>query len=283
MKFGIVVDSGCDLKELDGQAKEKIDFSRAPLKLDIGDKEFVDDFQLDTRTFMEEMHAYKGKTGSAAPSTDAWYQAFEKSEHIFVVTITGALSGSFASAKVAAKMYLEEHPEKRIHLIDSLSASSEMTLIVRKLCEFIQQKLEFDEIVAKIGEYKKHTKLLFVLESLDNLIKNGRVSKLEGGIAGLLRIKILGCASEKGTLELMHKCRGKKSVYDKAIEEMLAMGYQGGTVILTHCFNPEIAQYMKEKIQEKFPECKFDIMETSGLCSYYAEQSGILIGFETKS
>ena len=280
MKFGIIVDSGCDLKELEGQAKFSIDFTRAPLKLDIGEKEFVDDFTLDTRSFMEEMHAFQGRTGSAAPSTDAWHKAFEKSDDMFVVTITGGLSGSFASAEVAAKMYLEEHPNKRIHVIDSLSASSEITLIVRKLCEFIDQQLEFDEIVAKINQYTKQTKLLFILENLDNMIKNGRASRLQGGLAGLLGIKILGCASEKGTLEVMHKCRGKKTAYDKAIQAMLDVGYQGGDVILTHCFNPENAQYMKDKILEKFPQSRVNLMETSGLCSYYAEQGGILIGFE---
>lgn len=279
MKYGIIVDSGCDLKELEGNAKGWIDFTRAPLKLDIGDKEYIDDVTLDTKSFMEEMHAFKGRTGSAAPSSDAWYQAIDKSDAIFIVTVTGALSGSYSSAKIAVDMYLEEHKDKRIHLIDSKSASSEMTLIVRKLTELIEQGLEFDEIVAAIERYRTHTELLFVLENLDNLVKNGRISKVQGSIAGLLGIKIVGYASEEGTLEVSHKCRGRKTAYDKAVEEMIARGYAGGDVIITHCFNQESAEYLKEQIRNKYPNSHVTLMETSGLCSYYAEQNGMLIGY----
>ena len=112
-----------------------------------------------------------------------------------------------------------------------------MTLYVEKLVEYIEQGLSFEEVSAKIDKYAKNVRLLYVLESLDNLIKNGRVSKLEGGLAGLLGIRILGTASSEGTLELLHKCRGQKKVYDQMLNRMLEDGFDGGRVVISHCLN----------------------------------------------
>jgi len=280
MKYGIVVDSGCDMTGLNPAVMNEIDFTRVPLKLDIGDKVFIDDFDLNIEGFMKEMSAYKGKTGSAAPSPHDWVKAYEKSEYVFALTITGTLSGSYASAKTGLDLFKEQYPDRKIHLIDSKSTGPEMTLIVKKLTEYMSQDMSFEEIVKNIDEYCKSTHLLFVLKSLDNLVKNGRVSKLKGSLAGILGIKILGVASNEGTLELLQKCRGKMTVYDKLIEEMLTRQYSGGRVVIAHCFALDIAEYIASNIKKKFPNCDIEIMNTSGLCSYYAEQGGILIGFE---
>ncbi len=280
MTYGIVVDSGCDLTSLKPEFKHEIDFTRVALKLDIGEKEFIDDFILNTEEFMKEMSAYKGKTGSAAPSPHDWLTAYEKSDHVFAITITGTLSGSYASAKTALDLFKAQYPERKIYLIDSKSAGPEIALIAHKLTEYIHQGMSFEDIVKSIEEYRRSTHLLFVLKSLDNLVKNGRISKLQANLAGVLGIKILGTASDEGTLELLQKCRGKMTAYDKAIEEMLSRGYKGGHVVITHCFALETAEYVSSSIKSKFPDCTVDIIPTSGLCSYYAEQGGILIGFE---
>ena len=280
MKYGIVVDSGCDMINLRDDARNQIDFTRVPLKLDIGEKEFVDNFNLNIEEFMKEMYAYKGKTGSAAPSPNDYMKAYEKSENVFVITITSALSASYSSAKTAKDMFLDHYPERNIHLIDSKSAGPEITLIVRKLTELMNQDLDFEEIITSINDYCKHTHLLYILKSLDNLVKNGRVSRLKASMAGILGIKILGKASEEGTVELLEKCRGKMAVYDKAIEVMLSNNYKGGRVVIAHCFNVEIADYIAASIKKLFPKYDVEIMKTSGLCSYYAEQGGILLGFE---
>lgn len=280
MKYGIVVDSGCDLTSLTPEVIDKIDFTRVALKLDIGDKEFIDDFNLNIEEFMKEMYAYKGKTGSAAPSPQDWVNAYAKSDYVFALTITGALSGSYASAQTAVGLFKEQYPDRKIHLIDSKSTGPEMTLIVRKLSEYMSQGLEFEEIVKRIDEYRQHTHLLFVLKSLDNLVKNGRLSKVQGSIAGILGIKLLGTATAEGNLGLIQKCRGKMTAYDKAIDEMFSRQYNGGKIVIAHCFALDIVEYIASKIREKYPYCDIEAMPTSGLCSYYAEQGGILIGFE---
>lgn len=281
MKYGIVVDSGCDLLSLREEVADKIDFSRAALKLDIGEKEFIDSFDLNIEEFMKEMYSYKGKTGSAAPSPDEWLKAYEKSENVFAITITGTLSASYSSAKIGMELFKERYPNRNIYLIDSKSTGPEMSLIVRKLTEYISEGIEFESICKKIEEYRTHTHLLYVLESLDNLVKNGRVSRLKASMAGILGIKMLRIASEEGTVELLHKCRGKMAVYDKAITEMLDRNYHGGRIVIAHCFANDVANYIVSKIREKYLDSDIDIMKTSGLCSYYAEKGGLLIGFES--
>lgn len=280
MKYGIVVDSACDLTSLEKKATHKIDFTRVALKLDIGDQEFIDDSNLDVQDFMKAMYAYKGKTGSAAPSPQDWINAYEKSEYIFAITITSALSGSYASAKTALDMFKEQYPNRKIHLIDSKSTGPEMTLIVRKLTEYMSQDMAFEDIVKNIDAYCQRTNLLFVLRSLDNLVKNGRISKLTGNIAGILGIKLLGTATQTGDLGVVQKCRGKMTAYNQLIEEMLTRQYNGGKVTIAHCFALDTAEYIASNLKEKFPNCDIEIMPTGGLCSYYSEQGGVLVGFE---
>lgn len=281
MKYGIVVDSACDLTGLEEKTTPKIDFTRVALKLDIGEQEFIDDFNLDIQEFMNAMYAYKGKTGSAAPSPQDWINAFEKSEYIFAITITGALSGSYASAKTALDLFKEQYPDRKIHLIDSKSTGPGMTLIVHKLTEYMKQDMAFEDIVSNIDAYCKRVNLLFVLKSLDNLVKNGRISKLAGSIAGMLGIKLLGTATPTGDLGVVQKCRGKMTAYNRLVEEMVARGYNGGKATIAHCFAPDTAEYIASCLKEKFPNCDIEIMPTSGLCSYYSEQGGVLVGFES--
>lgn len=282
MKFGIVADSGCDMKHLRDDAPAGIDFTRVALHLDVGGKTFVDDIDLDVTTFMKEMYAYSGKTGSAAPSPDAFFRAYEKSENVFVVTITSALSASYSSSIVAEEMFKAEYPDRKIHVLDSKSTSSEMSLIVRKLTELIDQGLEFEEIASQIDAYSQKTSLLFVLQSLSNLVKNGRVSKLAGGVAGVLGIKALGFANERGEIIVRNKSRGKTKIYDICIADMQELGYKGGRVVVTHCNNMPMVEYVSDKILAMYPDCDIEVLTTSGLCSYYAEEGGVLVGFEVE-
>lgn len=280
MKFAIVVDSGCDLIINSEEIIDDTFMSRAPLKLRVGDNEYVDNNDLDVAKFIEEMHASSEATGSAAPSPQEWYDAYVEADNIFAITLTSALSGSYRSAMAAKDMLEESHPEKKIHVIDSKSAGSGLTLLLRKLQELIHAGKEFDEIVTEINAYQKRTRLLFILESMDNLVKNGRVSPLVGKLAGMLGIKILGQASEEGTLEVLSKSRGKDMVHKKLVKEMIASGYNGGKLIISHCFNKEKAELILEMLKEHFPNIIAEIMPTSGLCSYYAEEKGILLAYE---
>lgn len=229
---------------------------------------------------MQEMTEFSGKTGSAAPSPDEWYNAFLKADCTFALTISGTISGSISSAKAARQLLSEKEPNKKVYIIDTLSAGPEISLLVRKTTELIAQGLPPEEICTRLEQYRKHTHLLFLLESMDNLVKNGRVSKLKGVIAGMLKIKVLGTATDAGTVGLLCKPRGRISMLTKALEEMLVRGFQGGRVIISHCLNEESVEHIRNALLEKFPAYDILITPTSGLCSYYAEQKGLLIGFE---
>ncbi len=279
MTWKIIADSGCDFREMAHLAKDT-QFESVPLTIQVENEIFVDDKQLDIDLMMEKMYASSAASKSACPSPDDYLKSFEGADKIFVVTITGTLSGSNNSAQVAKKIFLEEHPDAQIHVIDSLSAGGEVDLLVTKLNELIQQDLSFDEVVEVISRYQEKTKLLFVLAKVDNLVKNGRLSKLLGTVVGLLNIRMVGEASQTGTLELLQKARGSKKALASAIEELLKAGYKGGRLIIAHRNNEKFCQQFSQLIQEKYPQAQIETIPTSGLCSFYAEEGGILMGYE---
>ena len=280
MKWKIIADSGCDLRKIEQLATDT-QYVNVPLTIQIGDTTYVDDDTLDRDAMMEAMYASSEKTSSACPSSMAYMEAFEGAENVLVVTITGTLSGSYNSAMVAKGIYQEQHPDVNIHVFNSLSAAGEMCLLVEKLNQLIADGHDFQTVVEKGTEYlQQHTRLLFVLARVDNLIKNGRLNKLVGKVVGLLNIRLVGKASDEGTLELLHKPRGQKKAVEAAVSEMLAAGYQGGKVVFSQRNNESICEQIMSRIREQFPEAQAKILPTSGLCSYYAEEEGILFGYE---
>ena len=279
MTWKIVADSGCDYREITDLANQTT-FESVPLTIQIDHEIFVDNAQLDIDSMMEKMYATSSASKSACPSPDDYLRSFEGAENIFVVTITGSLSGSHNSAQLAKKLFLEENPIANIHVIDSLSAGGEVDLIVKKLNDLIKEGLSFEQVVEAITQYQKNTKLLFVLAKVDNLVKNGRLSKLIGAVVGLLNIRMVGEASDTGTLELLQKARGAKKALTAAVDEVLKAGYKGGRIIIAHRNNEKFCQQFTEVIKEKFPAADISFLPTSGLCSFYAEEGGLLMGYE---
>ena len=279
MTWKIIADSGCDYREIADLANDT-SFKSVPLTIQVDSEIFVDDANLDIDDMMEKMYATSTASKSACPSPDNYLRSFEGAENIFVVTITGSLSGSHNSAQLAKKLFLEERPEANIHVIDSLSAGGEVDLIITKLNELIKEGLSFNEIVEAITHYQEKTKLLFVLAKVDNLVKNGRLNKLIGAVVGLLNIRMVGEASETGTLELLQKARGAKKALTAAVDEVLKAGYKGGRIIIAHRNNEKFCQQFTEVIKEKFPAADISFLPTSGLCSFYAEEGGLLLGYE---
>lgn len=279
MTWKIVADSGCDYREITDLANQT-KFESVPLTIQIDHEIFVDNAHLDIDGMMEKMYATSSASKSACPSPDDYLRSFEGAENIFVVTITGTLSGSHNSAQLAKKLFLEENPTANIHVIDSLSAGGEVDLIVRKLNDLIKEGLSFEQVVEAISHYQANTKLLFVLAKVDNLVKNGRLSKLIGAVVGLLNIRMVGEASATGTLELLQKARGAKKALTAAVDEVLKAGYKGGRIIIAHRNNEKFCQQFTEVIKEKFPAADISFLPTSGLCSFYAEEGGLLMGYE---
>ena len=275
MKFKIVTDSSSDLQALDG-----VDFESAPLKIITDEREYVDDENLDVDGMLSDLKAYKGRSRSSCPSSGEYLEAFADGENVFCVTITSGLSGSFNSANAAAKQFKENHPERNIHIIDSLSTGPENALLLEKLRDLILGGKDFDDVKSEITEYHKHTRLIFALESMNNLANNGRVSHLKAKMAGLFGIRAIGRASEEGTLEMICKSRGPVNTITDILSNMIKDGFSGGRVKIHHANNLSAAQMLKAKIAQRFNKAKIDIAHAGGLCSFYAESGGLLVGFE---
>lgn len=277
MKTKIVMDSSSNL-----QAFEGVDYACVPLKIVSGETEFVDDRDLNVDEMVQFLKSYKGKTGTACPGVGEYLDAFGDAEDVYCITITSNLSGSYNSALVAAHTYMEQHPERRVHVFDSLSTGAEMVLMAEKIRDLLTQKLSFDAIVQKVKTYQEKTRLMFCLESLHNLANNGRVSVAVAAMAGILGIRALGKASDVGTLEMVGKVRGEKKVVPELVRHFRELGYHGGKMIIDHCNNLASAAKLKEAIMGLFPSAEVRIGRTGGLCSFYAEQGGMIIGFEVQ-
>ena len=277
MKSKIVMDSSSNLQVFEG-----VDYACVPLKIVAGKKEFVDDRDMDVEEMVRFLKSYKGKTSTSCPGVDDYLEAFGDAEDVYCVTITSNLSGSYNSAMVAARTYLEQHPQRRVHVFDSLSTGAEMVLMAEKIRELLAQKISFETIVQRVKSYQEKTRLMFCLESLHNLANNGRVSAAVAAMAGILGIRALGKASDVGTLEMVGKVRGEKKVIPELVRHFRELGYNGGKMIIDHCSNLAAASKLRETLLSLFPSAEVRIGRTGGLCSFYAEQGGMIIGFEVK-
>lgn len=271
----IVVDSSADPFAWAGA-----EIGCASLKIVTDEKEYVDDQHLNVQEMVQELAAYKGKSGTACPSTEDWLSAFADAEEVYCVAITSNLSGSFNAARLAAEQYREEHPHRKVLVVDSLSAGPELRLIAEKIQGLLDQGATFEEIQEKIAAYQQKTGLLFMLESLKNFANNGRVSPLVAKTVGLLGIRIVGKASDEGTLQPLEKLRGREKALEALLAQLKKHRFNGRKLYIAHSFNPEAAEDLKARIRAAFPSCKATVYALGGLCSFYAEQGGLLVGFE---
>ena len=271
----IVADSSANLMEL-----KTVAFDAAPLKIITAEREFVDNRELDVNEMIRFFKSYKGRSQTSCPNPEDWLAAFGDAQDIFCVTITSGLSGSYNAACIAKDMYESEHPGRRVFVIDSLSAGPELTLIVEELEKMIVEGKPYEEICSYMPEYQKKTGLLFMLESLNNFAANGRVSPAVAKIAGVLGIRIVGRASEAGTLEPTDKSRGEAKSLSAILKHLKESGLKTGKVILAHCLNESAANTLKKMIETDLPGVAVKIGKNLGLCSYYAEKGGLLVGFE---
>lgn len=276
MKKKIVSDSASNMYTLEGA-----DFASVPLIIVTKDKEYVDNAGLDVAKMAEELYTYKGKSGTACPGVGDWLEAFGDAEEVYCVTIISTLSGSYNSAMTAKQQYEEEHPGRKVFVLDSYSAGPEMKLLVEKLNDLILEGKDYESICREITEYKKnHTSLVFCLESLKNLANNGRVSPAVAAITNILGIRMIGNVSKEGQLHPVYKSRGEKKALASIFSCMKEQKYAGGTVVIDHCGNENAAVLLKTLIQSEFADAPVRIEKTTGLCTFYAEKGGLMIGFQ---
>ena len=272
-----IADSACDLKEYPG-----LNFETVPLILSTDDRSFVDDLDLNVHEVLDFFSANKGKSYTSCPATQAWLDAFDGYDEIYVVTITSGLSGTYNGANIAKNLYLSKHPDARICIVDSLATGAGEILLIEKLAELKRIGKSFEEISREILSYRDSLRLFFGLRSLRNLAANGRVNKIVASAIGIMNIRILGTASKTGIIDPIAKCRGDKKVVVTMIDEMKKAGFQGGKVRICHVENEEMAMELENIIQSEFGQVDIRSIPTRGLCSYYAERGGIILGCECR-
>lgn len=276
MTYKIVTDSSANLR---GSSAH---FASVPLKIITSEREFVDDDALDTVEMISYLETYKGKSSTACPCVADWLTAFGEADSVFCFTITSTLSGSYNAARLAKEDYEAAHPERRVYLVDTLSTGGEMKLLIERTEQLLAQGTAPAAVYEDLCEYQKKTHLIFALQSLNNLANNGRVNPLIAKISGALGMRIIGRASDHGDLETLSKCRGEKKALEKIVHHMREMNFNGGAVRIDHCLNSPAAAQLKELIEASYPDAEVTIGETGGLCSFYAEKGGMMLGFETE-
>ena len=275
MNFKIIADSSSDMLTLEG-----VPFEVTPLKIVTDKKEYIDNQNLNIDEMVNDLFSYKGKSSSSCPNADEWLTAFGDAQYIFCITITATLSGSYNAACIAKEMYEEQYPDRKVFVINSLSTGPEMKLIVEKIKELIITGKTYEETCKEIELYTKKTGLIFMLESMKNLANNGRVSHIVAKAAGLLGIRVVGKASNVGDLQPLDKARGEQKAITSIINCMHEEGYWGGKVRIAHCQNEKVAESLKSLITNEFAKADVEIYACRGLCSFYAEKGGVLVGFE---
>ncbi len=278
MKWNIVTDSSCDLLPMSRQNGE-IQISSVPFTITIGNQDFVDDENLDTQKMLYAMEQEKSASHTSCPPPNAWLTQFEKADCSIAITISSQLSGSMNSAIVAKEMALEQNPQKKIAVIDSRSTGPELVLCVEEIEKLIRRGADFEDIVLYAMNFLNRTKVQFALSSFDNLVKNGRMSKMAGFLAKALGMWGIGGGSGEGKIVMEGKTRGAKKAVKMLVESMREKGFRGGKVAISHCDNLPLAESLKKGILEVWKNAEVEILPTRGLCSYYAERGGLIVSY----
>ena len=278
MEYKIVADSSCELPE--EFAKDKR-FERIAFGLEVGGQHLVDNEQLDIANLLTMIAQSPTCPKSSCPSPQAFLDSFEtEAQRIYVVTISSKLSGSYNSAVLAKNMYEEKNSDKKIFVIDSESASCGESQIALRAMELEEQGKSFEEITKELEEYRDAMKTYFVLDNIETLRKNGRMSGVKALVATTLNIKPV-LAGDKGSIVQAGQAIGIKKALMKMIEIIVkeAQNIKDKRIMITHCNNPQKAEWVKNALAEKTGNDNIVIMPTSGLSSLYANDGGIIVTY----
>lgn len=276
MSYKIVVDSCCELPE---ELSKDPRFERVPLGLEVGDYRILDDDHFRQQDFLKRVAACPTCPKSSCPSPERFMEAYNADvDHVYAVTLSTHLSGSYNSAKLGADLCREKYGKKHIHVVDSLSASGGEAQIALKLMELEEEGLPFEEIVKQAESYRDSVKTYFVLDNLETLRKNGRLSGVKALVASTLNIKpVMG--ADRGQIIQLSQTVGIKKALGKMVEYAAkeVVKPEERRLIITHCNAPERAGQVKQMILENasFKECI--IMDTRGISSMYANDGGVIV------
>ncbi len=278
MSFKIIVDSCCDLTP--AQLREEC-FLSVPLRIQVGSHTVVDDASFDQADLLWRMKECQSAPRTACPSPAQYLDAFDcGADDVYVVTLSALLSGSHNAAAQARLLWLEEHPNARVHIFNSCSASAGEVLVAFKIQELACSGMDFTTVVSHVSRYINEMETYFVLETLDNLKKNGRLTKTQALVTSTLKIKLLMGATPEGEICKRGQALSVKQALSKMVSLMAAdPKHAGRRLAITHCNCLERAFYLKELALK---QCRFEqvvISDTGGIATVYANDGGVVAAY----
>ena len=277
MSFHIVADSCC---ELTADMKKRGNIEIAPLTLEVGGESILDDETFDQKYFLKRVAECPECPKSACPSPDYFRKSFlNGAERCYAVTLSAQLSGSYNSAVLGANLAQEENEDLKIHVFNSRSASIGETLIVKKIVECEEAGMSFERVVETVELYISTQHTYFVLENLETLRKNGRLSKTKALVASALKIKPVMGATPEGDIVQLDQARGINKALMKMVDAIVndAQHVEDKTLAISHCNCPERAEMVKEALLERLAVQDVFVLDTQGVSSMYANDGGIII------
>ena len=276
MGYKIILDSCGELPE---EFQNDSRFERVPLRLDVGDYHILDDENFNQKEFLQKVAEYPKCPGSSCPSPERYMEACRtEAEHVYIVTLSSHLSGSYNSAELGRKLYREKHGENQICIVDSQSASGGQTQIGLLAMELEEAGVPFEEIEKRLNAYRDEMKTYFVLDNLETLRKNGRLSEVKSMVAQTLNIKPVMSAKGGIIIQKSQAIGMKKAlmkIRDYMLKEVAELNER--RIVITHCNCPDRAEYLKGLLKEKARLKEVVIMDTAGVSSMYANDGGIIV------
>lgn len=276
MDYRIITDSCCDLTP---ELIKETGAITIPLTMTLGEKSFIDDENLDLPQFMKEMKDCTERIGSASPSPLLYKNAFQGLFTSFAVTLSNNLSGSYSSAMLGKALAEEEGAD--VHVFNSKCASAGETLIVLKIHKMINEGFQKSKIISSIENFINEMKIYFVLDNIDNLVKNGRLNKITGKLISVLNIKPIMGVDGEGNITLHSHARGQNQIIEKMADTIEKSGRptELETMVITHCNNPGLAEKLMNAVKNRYHFREILIIPTRGLSSMYANDKGIVMAF----
>ena len=277
MSYKIVIDS-CG--ELLNQWKQDKHFQSVPLTLTVGSENILDDSTFDQADFLQKVAACSECPKSACPSPESYRRAFDcDAERVYCVTLSSELSGSYNSAVLGASLLHEENKNKKIHVFNSCSASVGQTLIAMKILQCEESGLPFEDVISVVNKYIEEQHTFFVLENLETLRKNGRLSRVKSLVASALKIKPIMGATSEGTICQLDQARGMNKALVKMVDKIMeaTVNSENRILAISHCNSPKRAYMLRDAIQERMKLADIVVLDTAGVSSMYANDGGIIV------
>lgn len=277
MSYKIVIDSCGELLD---EWKQDPRFESVALILSVDGVNIIDDETFDQADFLKRVAECPECPKSACPSPERYMRAFDcEAEHVYAVTLSAELSGSYNSAVLGKNLLQEDHPDRQIHIFNSKSASVGQTLIAMKIQECEEAGLPFEQVIETVDAYIEQQHTFFVLDNLETLRKNGRLSKVKALVASALKIKPVMGSTEEGAICQLDQARGMNKALVKMAQIIVEKTADSGqkTLAISHCNCHERAILLKNALEERMPMKKIVILDTAGVSSMYANDGGVIV------